>query len=188
MNTHADHPAQGKAVQEKSAQERTVQRPVQDQNASQVQMERMVLSLLDRILFVIFGAALALGAMLPFMALMDLPRHPGIPDFAWLAVWTLLQVSLIGALVYLLGLGRWDRRTRSARNRLVARFFILAWLGACEFVAWVAAYGVDTGYLARSLLAVAFLGLGLMAWHRRLTGGALPVRLPKWLPPALSRR
>ena len=128
---------------------------------SQEQTERLALAVFDRILFVIFGASLALGALLPFMVLMDLPRHPGVPDFAWLAVWMLLQISLIGSLAYLLGLGSWGQHTSPARNRLVARFFALIWLGACEFVAWVAAYGMDMGDLARGLVKmVAEAGTG----------------------------
>ena len=158
----------------------------QEHEDSQEQTERLALAVFDRILFVIFGAALALGALLPFMVLMDLPRHPGVPDFAWLAVWMLLQISLIGSLAYLLGLGSWGQHTCPARNRLVARFFALIWLGACEFVAWVAAYGMDMGDLARGLALVALLGLALMAWHRRLSGRTLPVRRPRWWPQILS--
>ncbi len=183
MNTQASSPVSQEPVQGQGVQETLVS---QEREHSQEQMERLALTVFHRVLFVIFGAALALGALLPFMALLDLPRHPGIPDFAWLAVWMLLQISLIGSLVYLLGLGNWGQRTRPARNRLVARFFALIWLGGCEFVAWVAAYGVDAGYLASSLLVIAALGLALTIWHRRLTGGSFPVRLPRWWPQILS--
>lgn len=125
---------------------------------------------------VAFGAILALGGILLFTALLDLPGHPTDPGFAWFAVWVMLELSTTTAGIYLLASGTWRCVPINARRGAIIGLLTIAWLGALEFVAWVYLGGADDSFVFHGFLVVTVLGAALAGLHRHLTRNSSPAK------------